>query len=206
MKFFKLLAVVSFVVLPGVVLSQTVIYDIILAGRSVGAVKVLHDDSEPETARRRIEAEISVPFYSGSLISENQFVNGALKTSFTEYKVNGRQKEKVRTSHKTPDHYGVDFFGSGNALEKSTDVQYRITKTIGNLYYEEPVNVNAVYSEKYGQVCNVEKLGNGRYGVTTPNGKQTIYNYINGICSEVTVELSGVKLRIVRKEVKLARR
>lgn len=206
MKLLNLLSLVVFLNIPAAAISQTVHYDIVIGGRTVGSVKVFHDDSEPENARRQIDAEVSIPFYSGSLRSENQFQDGALKTSATEYRVNGKVKEKVQTSVSPARHYQVDFFGSGPALEKRKDVPQGITKTIVNLYYEEPVNVNAVYSEKYGQICKVESLGNSRYGVIMPSGKQTIYTYTGGKCMEVAVELAGFKLRIIRREIRLARK
>jgi len=206
MKLLSLLTLVAFLNIPVQAISQTVLYDIVIAGRTVGSVKVLHDGSEPERAKRRIDAEVSIPFYSGSLRSENQFVDGSLKSSVTDYRVNGRKKEKTLTSKAALSQYQVDFFGSGEALEKRKDVRQSITKTIVNLCYEEPVDVTAVYSEKYGQLCKVENLGNSRYGVIMPSGKQTIYTYREGKCMEVTVELAGVKLRIVRNEIQLARK
>lgn len=206
MKLLNLLALVVFLNIPADAIAQTVHYDIVIGGRTVGSVKVLDDDSEPESARRQIDAEVSIPFYSGSLRSENQFQDGALKTSATEYRVNGKVKEKVHTSSTSLRHYQVDFFGSGPAVETRKDVKHGITKTIVNLYYEEPVNVNAVYSEKYGQICKVESLGNSRYGVIMPSGKQTVYTYVDGKCVEVIVELAGVKLKILRKEIRLARK
>lgn len=179
--------------------SQTVLYDVVIAGRTVGSVKVHHDDQEKENPTRRIDAEVSIPFYSGSLRSENQFVDGTLKTSVTDYRVNGKKKEKTFTSKAETSNYLVDFYGSGETFEKRTDVKTGIAKTIVNLYYEEPINVNAVYSEKYGQICKVENLGDSKYAVIMPSGKPTTYIYNEGKCTEVAVELGGFKLRIIRR-------
>ncbi len=206
MKLVNLFTVFAFLSIPTFVVAQTVHYDIIIAGRTVGSVKVLQDDSEPENVKLRIDAEVSIPFYSGSLRSENQFVDGALKSSVTDYRVNGKKKEKTLTSKAASSQYQVDFFGTGDSPEKHKDVRQGITKTIVNLYYEEPINVTSVYSEKYGQMCKVESVGGGRYGVTMPSGKQTLYTYRDGKCREVAVELAGVKLRMVRKEMQLARK
>jgi hypothetical protein len=185
-------------------MSQTVHYDIVIAGRTVGSIKVVQDDLGIANPKLRIEAEASIPFLSASLRSENQFIDGVLKTSVTDYRVNGRKKEKVLTSKAALGQYQVDFFGSGEDLEKRKDVRHGITKTIVNLYYEEPVNVSAVYSEKYGQMCKVESLGDGRYGVLMPSGKRTMYSYLDGKCVEVSVELAGFKLRMVRKGIVMA--
>lgn len=206
MKLLKLFVVFALLNLPAQVMSQTVHYDIMIAGRTVGSVKVLYDGAEPESAKRRIDAEVSIPFYSGNLRSENQFVDGVLKTSVTDYRVNGKKKEKTLTSKAQSGQYQVDFLGACDEFEKRKDVRQGITKTIVNLYYEEPVNVHAVYSEKYGQMCRLENMGDGRYAVTMPSGKQTLYSYSNGRCREVSMELAGVKLRMVRKEMQLAQK
>lgn len=182
-------------------MSQTVLYDIVIAGRKVGSVKVIQDGADTENPKLRIDAEASVPFISASLRSENEFVDGALKTSSTIYQLNGREKEKVVTSKMALNQYQVDFFGSGEHLEKRKDIRHGITKTIVNLYYEEPVNVNAVYSEKYGQLCRVESRGDGLYSVLMPSGKRTMYTYVDGKCTEVAVELAGFKLRMIRKGI-----
>lgn len=72
------------------------------------------------------------------------------------------------------------------------------------LYYQEPSNVGVVYSERYGQMCPVKKLDESRYSVILPNGKQSIYAYRQGLCTEVLSELAGMKLRIVRRWNQLA--
>jgi hypothetical protein len=204
MKLQQLITLVFLLNISVAAMSQTVLYDIVIAGRAVGSVKVFRDDSDAENPKLRIDAEVSIPFYTGSLRSENQFADGSLKSSMTDYRVNGRKKEKVLTSKAALNQYQVDFFGSGEAFEKRKEVKHGITKTIVSLYYEEPVQVGAVYSEKYGQLCRVENLGGGRYGVVMPSGKQTTYTYAGGQCVEVAVELAGVKLRIVKKGAPMA--
>ena len=204
MKLFYSLRLLFILTIPFTANSQTVVYDIVIARRTVGSVRVHQIDSTDEHSKFHIDAEVSIPFYSGSLQSENQFFNGFLKSSMTDYKVNGKKKERTFTSKVTPGHYHVDYYGSGKTYDERKDFVHSISKTIVGLYYHEPINVNAVYSEKFGQMCPVVNLGENRYSVTMPSGKKNIYTYAGGKCLEVTVELGGFKLRIVRKEIAIA--
>jgi hypothetical protein len=186
--------------------AQTVHYDVKVGGRTIGSVKVLHFENKTGAEKRRIEADFSVPFYSGSFYSENQFHNGTLKSSLTEHRVNGKQKEKTATFSTIPQRYQIDFSTTSRKAEKSKDLVHSINHTITSLYYEEPLGLKAVYSERYGQMCSLEKAGAERYRISLPNGKQSLYIYRGGICQEVETELAGVKIRIVRKETRLAAR
>ncbi|WP_254560156.1 DUF6134 family protein [Dyadobacter diqingensis] len=204
MKNPRLMLILAGIILSFRAYSQTVMYDVTVAGRVVGSVKVILFDAGAKTVKRRIEAQFSIPFYSGSFFSENDFADGFLKTSLTEHYVNGKQRERTFTSNKKPQSYRIDFSGKTADKEKPKDLNQAINHTITNLYYEEPANVSAVYSERYGQMCSVKKLDENRYGISLPNGKQSIYAYERGQCTEVQSELAGMKLRIVRKMNQLA--
>ena len=57
----------------------------------------------------------------------------------------------------------------------------KITQSIGNLYYKEPVGLTQLFSEKYMAMCPISHVGE-YYTVSFPDGKTTIYKYQNGIC------------------------
>lgn len=180
-------------------LSQVVRYDVIVAGHAIGELKVFHYQSE--LTKQRIEAEFKVPFYSGTFFSENNFTQGVLKSALTEHHVNGKRKQQTVTTFVTNKNYKVDFIGDEKA---SRHLPQHIATTITNLYYQEPVDSELVYSERYGKLCTLTKVGDSRYVISLPNGKRSIYQYSEGACQEVQTELSGVKVRIIRRDVHLA--
>jgi len=92
MKYLTLLVLIAGSVFPSSSVSQTVFYDVMLAGRIVGSVKVMLFESSNRTVKRRIEAQFSIEFYSGSFSSENDFSEGHLLSSLSEYFVNGKQR------------------------------------------------------------------------------------------------------------------
>lgn len=186
---------------PAFSFSQVVHYDVIVAGHTIGGVKVYHFQNDVK--KQRIEAEFKVPFYSGTFFSENNFSDGALRNSVTEHHVNGKRKQQTVTTFVTNKNYKVDFSGEERASRHLTQ---HIATTITNLYYQEPVDLETVYSERYGKLCALRKVGDSRYAISLPNGKQSIYSYTSGDCQEVQTELSGVKVRIVKRDVRLAAR
>lgn len=178
--------------------AQIATFDVVMAGHTIGSVKVL-ELSGSERLRKRIEAEFSVPFYTGSFVSENQFSDGTLHSSLTEQTVNGKRREQTVTTRVASQHYRFDLSGKADRNRK-WEVTAPIAHTITGLYYQEPAQVPAVYSEKYGAMCRIRKLGNGHYSVELPNGKESVYSYEHGNCVRVVTELAGVKLSIVRKQ------
>ncbi|MBO9617089.1 MAG: hypothetical protein J7619_30660 [Dyadobacter sp.] len=178
--------------------AQVATFDVVMAGHTIGSVKVLPQD-DGARLRKRIEAEFSVPFYSGSFVSENQFSDGALHSSLTEQTVNGKRREQTVTTRLASQHYRFDLSEKADRNRK-WEVVAPIAHTITGLYYQEPAQVQMVYSEKFGAMCKVRKLGNGSYSVELPNGKESVYSYEHGHCVRVMTELAGVKLSIVRKQ------
>ena len=102
MKYLTLLVLIAGSVFPSSSVSQTVFYDVMLAGRIVGSVKVMLFESSTKIVKRRIEAKFSIQFYSGSFSSENDFSDGHLLSSLTQHFVNGNQKKSTHTQ--TEDH------------------------------------------------------------------------------------------------------
>jgi hypothetical protein len=192
------LLLIALLLLATAARAQMATFDVIMAGHTIGSVRVLPQD-DGGRLRKRIEAEFSVPFYSGSFVSENQFSDGTLHSSLTEQTVNGKRREQTVTTRLASQHYRFDLSEKTDRNRK-WEVVAPIAHTITGLYYQEPAQVQAVYSEKFGAMCKIRKLGNGSYSVELPNGKESVYSYEHGHCVRVVTELAGVKLSIVRKQ------
>lgn len=176
------------------------VYDVIVAGRTIGSLKVFDEkgaDQNMET--HRIESDFKVMFYKGSYSTQTNYVQGKLVSATCAHHVNGDLKEKTLTKSSSRSLYEVLFSGEDGEDKPSVVVNKPISSTITSLYYKEPINITEVYSERYGKMCNVRKLSEGKYGVTLPDGKEGVYSYKNGLCREVKTDLAGFKLRIVLK-------
>lgn len=176
------------------------VYDVIVAGRTIGSLKVFDEkDADQNTETHRIESDFKVMFYKGSYSTQTNYVQGKLVSATCAHHVNGDLKEKTLTKSSSRSLYEVLFSGEDGEDKPSVVVNKPISSTITSLYYKEPINITEVYSERYGKMCNVRKLSEGKYGVTLPDGKEGVYSYKNGLCREVKTDLAGFKLRIVLK-------
>ncbi|WP_439558462.1 DUF6134 family protein [Dyadobacter sp.] len=179
------------------------LYDVIVAGRTIGSLRVFDDKAADNSETHRIESDFKIMFYKGKYATQTNYVQGKLVSATCSHHVNGDLKEKTQTKSSTKSLYEVLFSGEDGEDKPRIELNAPIKSTITGLYYKEPVNVNEVYSERYGKMCSVKKLSEGKYGVVLPDGKQGIYLYKNGLCQEVNTDLAGFKLRIVLNEKRL---
>jgi hypothetical protein len=205
MKKFVLFGVVVGVFFSSVAFSQNSYYDVIVAGRNVGSLRVFGDELKNDVEMHRIESDFKFLFYSGKYSIESNYSQGKLLNSVAAHHVNGDLKERTHTKSSTSSLYQILFSGEDAPKNNRKELNFPIENTITGLYYKEPVNIREVYSERFGQMCNVRKISEGLYGVDLPDGKKGIYTYKNGKCKEVTQDLAGFKLKIVRNDSKSSR-
>ena len=202
MKIFRTLLVSAILFVSSKVMSQTNVYDVIVAGRTIGSLKVFDNDSKDDVETHRIESKFKILFYSGKFSTQTSYVQGQLVSAVSAHEVNGDLKEKTQTKCILKTLYQVLFSGEDAEKKPKKEFNSPINNTVTSVYYKEPINITEVYSERYGQMCSVKKLSEGNYGVSLPDGKQGVYTYKNGLCREVKTDLSGFKLRIVLNEGK----
>ena len=64
---------------------------------------------------------------------------------------------------------------------KTTKIENKLIDVcVVDLYHQEPKGLNAIFSNMYADFLKVKALGAGKYQVTTPDNKDTYYNYQNG--------------------------
>jgi hypothetical protein len=106
--------------------------------------------------------------------------------------LNGKVKvNNVATWNGT--HYDLN-----NKDEEKSTIKHLIHLTTANLYFFEPKNVNAIFSEKFEKMIPVKATGARKYTLELPNGNKTSYSYENGICSLVEADTDWATLKFVR--------
>lgn len=71
---------------------------------------------------------------------------------------------------------------------------------IARLFFEEPLNQTQVYSEDWGQMLPLKKIGPGRYQVEIPSDKPNEYKYEGGRMVELITHTSIGKARVLLKQ------
>lgn len=174
-------------------IGQVVIYDILLAGRDVGELKITPAQVGAGKESFRVEGAINTLFYDVVYVGENLFEKGVLKSSLSSQEVNGKLKEKTRTIQ-GQDSYQIIFADPKAAQRPNSQILHPINHTVTSLYYREPVNMKQVYSDRFGKMCTVQKIGSGSYQVAMPDGKNAVYTYSGGRCREVRSQIVGFDL------------
>jgi hypothetical protein len=85
-----------------------------------------------------------------------------------------------------------------NTDNESATIMSPIHLTTANLYYNEPKNVPAVFSEKFQKMIPIATTGEKKYTLKLPNGNRTTYSYANGVCNMVEADTDWATLRFVR--------
>ncbi|MPR35736.1 DUF6134 family protein [Salmonirosea aquatica] len=188
-----LLLVLLLVLLQVPARSQAIIYDILLAGRAVGELTITPSRGSDGSENLRVRGAIDTFLYDVVYVGENRFEKGVLKTALSSQEVNGKLKEKTNTVQ-TSDIYHVTFADAKSASKETAQVPHPINHTVTSLYYREPVNLKQIYSDRFGKMCPVQKVGTSAYEIVMPDGKKTRYTYADGQCREVQSEIVGFNL------------
>ena len=164
--------------------AQSLTYDVVKDGKPIGTIfskLIRHPDG---TEQYLIETDVAfrvITQFALRYLYDVKFKNGTLFWCHTQSLLNGKERDRMTTTQQ-PSHYLAHDGSSGKQLQQS-----RIAYTTALLYYREPLQVQQVYSERFGEFCKIIPQGKGKYILEMPDGKQNIYHYENGICTRVDV-------------------
>jgi len=71
--------------------------------------------------------------------------------------------------------------------------------TTAKLYFQEPLGVKKVYSERFLQYCTLEALGDHKYKLNLPSGKTNYYTYVDSALAEVFIDRTWFDLKFRKK-------
>lgn len=83
--------------------------------------------------------------------------------------------------------------------EKTHYIQKSITYTTTMLYFEEPININRVYSELDGSFHTLKNKGNHVYEKITPDGEKSLFYYQNGSLLKAKLDMGVFEFKIVKE-------
>jgi hypothetical protein len=169
-------------------------YKVVHKNNKIGWIKIQKTDSAGQSSIV-LNSEISKRIIFLLSVIEKQevtFDNSGMTRSFIYRKVNNDVKMNRRTSFKGS-YYEVKDQGSLQKVMLS-----RIRYNLLSMYYTEPVNISAVYSDTFQRYLAIEAKGNASYKVALPDGNNNYYFYTNGVCSRIIVEHSLFSVEFIR--------
>lgn len=109
------------------------------------------------------------------------FENGQLLYSSQYRKTNGTVKVNKQTS-RIADKYVV----TNNGEKQYLSIPIVATNLL-SLYFQEPVNIGAVYCDKYESFVKITRTDDGGYKVEFPDGNNNTFYYTSGICTKIKI-------------------
>lgn len=175
------------------ILAQQHSYTIILRGDKIGEISATKIETENQTSYLVIsDVTFKVLWKSYNRKTEHNLIieNDRIKKSYSGIYMNQNKEDsasmeylnKAYKCYKYPDeHFELS----------DIDISYFSAK----MYFEEPTNITSVFSERFLEYCPLEPLGDHKYKLSLPNGKDNIYTYADGKLVEVYVDRTWFSLK-----------
>ncbi len=169
---------------------QNLEYDIIWLGK-IGKLSINKSGVEGLVSIKT-NSEVKIPFYTFNWITSTTLIDGKLNSSAYSQLLNGGKREFTDIKQ-INDHSWQMTNEKGNTNQFSIDSHFYVSK----LYFEEPVNINFVFSERFGQPLELLNEGNGHYRLILPEKNYCDYYYENGVCKTVKAKNGSRTIKMV---------
>jgi len=157
-------------------------YDVVRNGSSIGATLVEREIEGDQVTHHlntltkfRIIWSIEVEYDLVETFEGETLVSG------TSWNTLNDSKQKDTKLSKEDNQYSLIIDGIHTTIHES-----KITKSVSEIYFEEPEHSEKVFSAYFGRYLTFEKIGEHQYELVSPDGSN-IYTYENGICIEVKI-------------------
>ena len=154
-------------------------FHVFLKDKHIGKVQAIEIKQGTEVIRDvRAETDASVMMLSVHVETDTKVINGnRVLIEGTAYRHTNRGPGDIHATTKrlAAKKYEHDRNGTKSLYELG-----EITFSVTDLFFEEPVGLKNIFSNMFVEMVPLKTLGSGKYQVTTPDEKTTIYTYSNG--------------------------
>jgi hypothetical protein len=151
----------------------------------------LGDDHIGTMTVTRTETASGIVYTSITDITVTYILSMDLDLSYSAHYVDGQLTKttfKYQRNHKTKEACYGEMKGSTYATyfdDRTERVSVSdVNQTLTAAYFAEPTNLKQVFSERWGVNISLEPLGNRKYKITLPDGKESYMTYADGSCRE----------------------
>jgi hypothetical protein len=165
---------------------KTLTYKVIRNGKESGWVK-LTKSANGNNFFIRMCSEIRVRMlllFTVVATEYTEFQNGTMIYSSVFRKMNDTVKENKQT-RLCDNHYEIKKLN----VKENVNIM-PIAFNILCLYFQEPDTITRVYSDTKQEYGEIEKMPDGGYKVSFPDGDNNKYYYSNGVCTKVVINHS----------------
>jgi hypothetical protein len=190
------LHIIILVLIHGFALGQSYNYDVLIDNKVAGKMTITKSNYINGTLLIDLNSEFTVEAIGSNKIKQYAtcyFKKGLL----TDSEAILERNERIREECKVKLEKGKYSINRKNENPISND--RLINNTLILMYLVEPRNQQVVFSERYGDFCELKSIGLGIYEVNLPIGGSIRYYYKNGICIRTesigTLQDIQIKLR-----------
>lgn len=198
---YRLLIVLSFILLKinsaNDASAQQHSYIINLRGDKIGEISATKTVENGKTSYLVIsDVTFKVLWKSYNRKTEHNLLieNDRIKKSYSGIYMN-KTKEDSASMEYLDNGYKCFKFPDKHFNMENADISYFSAK----MYFEEPTNIKSVFSERFLEYCPIEPLGDHKYKLSLPNGKENIYTYADGKLVEVYVDRTWFSLKFEKQ-------
>jgi hypothetical protein len=170
-------------------------YNVIARGDTVGILTVVKTTGPDQTEYHSVN-ETKVRFIKTFHLQDEltaTFKEGKLINSEVTALLNGNTHKHTRISYRDSTY---KVFSEGEAIDSFPDPVYA---SIIQIYFEEPTQIDAVFSERFAEWYSIEQVSNNPpvYELDK-KGKPNLYHYHNGrmVYAELGTRLISTELRL----------
>ncbi|QRR01059.1 DUF6134 family protein [Dyadobacter sandarakinus] len=193
----NLICIMSFLCIAVQSAGQTYTYDVKLGSKKIGTMELFCKISG-SSREFQMKSSFKTLLTSGKCMMGNMYVKNKLKSAYSYNYSRDELVEKTTTELINVTDYLVTQTSKKTKTEDVASINPG-QLTILSLYLQEPMNMTNVYSERFGVLCPVKKVGAGQYVVFTPDGRTSKYFYTGNTCKEMQTKIGGIKITIILK-------
>ncbi len=161
-------------------------------GREIGQITATLKESQ-NTQTYKIQSDVSFRIlwknYRRKTSNTVTYRNEYLDTSYSGIYMNNEMVDSSTIEQGINDYRAFKFPDDRFVLN-NVDLRF----TTAKLYFQEPLEVKKVYSERFLQYCPIEALGDSRYKLHLPDDKVNYYTYKDDQLIAVLVERTWFNL------------
>lgn len=175
---------------------EKISFDVMKKNSKIGYInieKASLNQTTTYTINSEVKAKVIFNFNARGL-EKSEFKDDTLIFSSMYRKINSKEKLNHSISFKD----GKYFFKNKNKKEKEVFSVGIIHKNLATLFFEEPINVQEIYSGKFIKKVKINSIGNSIYKVKLPNKSESIYHYENGKCVRIDIQGTFYKVKLIK--------
>ncbi len=177
--------------------AQEVKFSIQHSGKEIGQVRaslIKTGDTHTYEVISNVDFRVLWKDYNRKTSNKVVYHDDMLQSSYNSVYMNDEMEDTSAIRHHQ-EKYHCFRYPEEKIEEPESKVEYSTVK----LYFAEPVGITSIYSERFLAYCPLEKIGDQKYKLSLPNGKENHYTYANNKLVEVFVDRSWFDLKFLQQ-------